>query len=244
MAGSGILSVLSKRWSELSQVGVWGVAAVMPLLWKPPLLAPGIANDTWIPIAQYAVTIIFALIWVVLRRRFQRSFFAAAAVLLALAGLASTFQYTKVHAEWTCQYAKRGPVVIGEQLSPEGRRHAGRIGTSDCERLIEDFVGETDDLWPRSEMIERYVALGRWYIANLVLLATAMAMVLESFRARSMPGRQLDAPVPDVKEAVAAMGETDMAKGQKKSNKEARKPKKEVKKTIAANPSSKGVVKD
>jgi hypothetical protein len=33
-----------------------------------------------------------------------------------------------------------------------------------------------------------------------------------------------------------------MAKGQKKSNKEARKPKKEVKKTIAANPSSKGVV--
>ena len=33
-----------------------------------------------------------------------------------------------------------------------------------------------------------------------------------------------------------------MAKGQKKSNKEARKPKKEVKKTIAANPSTKGVV--
>jgi hypothetical protein len=33
-----------------------------------------------------------------------------------------------------------------------------------------------------------------------------------------------------------------MAKGQMKSNKEARKPKKEVKKTIAAAPSSKGVV--
>jgi hypothetical protein len=31
-----------------------------------------------------------------------------------------------------------------------------------------------------------------------------------------------------------------MAKGQAKSNKEARKPKKEVKKTIAANPSTKG----
>ncbi len=41
---------------------------------------------------------------------------------------------------------------------------------------------------------------------------------------------------------VTITGETDMAKGQKKSNKEARKPKKEVKKTIAANPSSKGVV--
>jgi hypothetical protein len=34
-----------------------------------------------------------------------------------------------------------------------------------------------------------------------------------------------------------------MAKGQVKSNKEARKPKKEVKKTIAANPSTKGAVK-
>ena len=34
-----------------------------------------------------------------------------------------------------------------------------------------------------------------------------------------------------------------MAKGQQKGNKEARKPKKEVKKTIAANPSMKGVVK-
>jgi hypothetical protein len=33
-----------------------------------------------------------------------------------------------------------------------------------------------------------------------------------------------------------------MAKGQKKSNKEARKPKKEVKKVIAANPSTKGSV--
>jgi hypothetical protein len=41
---------------------------------------------------------------------------------------------------------------------------------------------------------------------------------------------------------AAARGETDMAKGQKKSNKEARKPKKEVKKTIAANPSTKGTV--
>ena len=36
-----------------------------------------------------------------------------------------------------------------------------------------------------------------------------------------------------------------MDKGQVKSNREARKPKKEVKKTIAANPSTKGtVVKD
>jgi hypothetical protein len=34
-----------------------------------------------------------------------------------------------------------------------------------------------------------------------------------------------------------------MAKGQKKSNKEARKPKKEVKKTIAAAPSSKGLAR-
>ena len=34
----------------------------------------------------------------------------------------------------------------------------------------------------------------------------------------------------------------DMAKGQKKSNKDARKPKKEVKKTIAANPSTKGTL--
>jgi hypothetical protein len=33
-----------------------------------------------------------------------------------------------------------------------------------------------------------------------------------------------------------------MAKGQMKSNKEARKPKKEVKKVIAANPSTKGSV--
>jgi hypothetical protein len=33
-----------------------------------------------------------------------------------------------------------------------------------------------------------------------------------------------------------------MAKGQVKSNKEAKKPKKEVKKTIAANPSTKGTL--
>jgi hypothetical protein len=39
-----------------------------------------------------------------------------------------------------------------------------------------------------------------------------------------------------------AFQERKMAKGQVKSNKEARKPKKEVKKTIAANPSTKGVV--
>ncbi len=33
-----------------------------------------------------------------------------------------------------------------------------------------------------------------------------------------------------------------MAKGQVRSNKEAKKPKKEVKKTIAANPSTKGTI--
>ena len=37
--------------------------------------------------------------------------------------------------------------------------------------------------------------------------------------------------------------ESDMAKGQKKSNKEARKPKKAVEKKIAANPSTKGILK-
>jgi hypothetical protein len=35
-----------------------------------------------------------------------------------------------------------------------------------------------------------------------------------------------------------------MAKGQKKSNKEIRKPKAEKKKTIAANPSTKGLISD
>jgi hypothetical protein len=35
-----------------------------------------------------------------------------------------------------------------------------------------------------------------------------------------------------------------MAKGQKKSNKEARKPKAEKKKVIAANPTTKGVVRE
>ena len=39
---------------------------------------------------------------------------------------------------------------------------------------------------------------------------------------------------------VAASGETRMAKGQQRSNKEARKPKKPKVKTIAANPSEKG----
>ena len=36
--------------------------------------------------------------------------------------------------------------------------------------------------------------------------------------------------------------EGEMAKGQKKSNKEIRKPKKETKKTIAAKPSTKGLM--
>lgn len=36
--------------------------------------------------------------------------------------------------------------------------------------------------------------------------------------------------------------ESAVAKGQMKSNKEAKKPKKEVKKTIAANPSTKGTL--
>ena len=43
-----------------------------------------------------------------------------------------------------------------------------------------------------------------------------------------------------IKSGMTVTKETDMAKGQKKSNKEARKPKKEVKKVIAANPSTKG----
>ena len=40
--------------------------------------------------------------------------------------------------------------------------------------------------------------------------------------------------------AAGDEGARAMAKGQKKSNKEIRKPKKEVKKVIAANPSTKG----
>jgi hypothetical protein len=48
-----------------------------------------------------------------------------------------------------------------------------------------------------------------------------------------------------IKSGMTIWRRVTMAKGQKKSNKEARKPKKEVKKNIAANPSTKGtVVKD
>jgi hypothetical protein len=42
---------------------------------------------------------------------------------------------------------------------------------------------------------------------------------------------------------ATTLKESEMAKSQKKSNKEVRKPKKEVKKTIAANPSTKGIIK-
>ncbi len=50
--------------------------------------------------------------------------------------------------------------------------------------------------------------------------------------------RRLGKPAPSYKGGCA------VAKGQMKSNKETKKPKKEVKKTIAANPSTKGKVVD
>jgi hypothetical protein len=43
---------------------------------------------------------------------------------------------------------------------------------------------------------------------------------------------------------ATTLKDQEMAKSQKKSNKETRKPKKEVKKTIAANPSTKGIIRD
>lgn len=184
MALSGLLALARKRWNEIAQAGVWGVALATPLLWAPPRLAPGVPNDTWIPIAEFAVTIVFAIIWTFLRPRVSPSLFAVAAAVLLIAGMLSTFQYTRVYSAWTCDYAGRGPVVIGAKLSDEGRSHAARIGTSGCKALIEDFIGETDELWPLAEMIDRYVALGAWYIANLMLFATAAAAALESFRSR------------------------------------------------------------
>jgi len=169
-------------WLGFAQIAVWLLGLVAPFVAEPPALSPSAGSDSWAPLAQFLVTFGIGLFWIGARRlRLRVWVLSLLAVSSVVGGLVALSDYRAKSLNWSCEYARRGRLVVGWSMLPDAAAYSRRE-RSTCAELIEDSGGKTETIWPRDQLIFRHERLGWFYTLTVVLLASAAFLVLEAIR--------------------------------------------------------------
>jgi hypothetical protein len=168
---------------QLLQFGVWLVALIVLFVVEPPPLSRTSGTPAFVHAAGFVAAIVIALLLVATRKAGRRptALWWAALTVLA-ASVAMFFTYLSLTAAWTCDYDGNGPVVIGGELLAEAKREMQYLGQSGCAAMIADSAGRTEELWPRSELVFRQLALAGCFMATVLGFAAAAVLAIEAMR--------------------------------------------------------------
>lgn len=178
------LGDLRKTWAKLAQFAIWATAIVATFLLTPPRKTPALDETTWVRFAQFVLVIALGLsIALLSRNQKRRSLCVSASIGFLTLGLAGFFTNLVVTDEWTCAYDGRGPMVIGKSTTLIANEHLRLHPGMSCTELIQDFVGNTAEIWAQSEISERHAILVGLYLANVLSFSLSMLFMLEGLRA-------------------------------------------------------------
>lgn len=178
---------------RLLQVGVWLVALVVLFVVEPPPITRAAGTPPFVHATGFVAAIAIALILVATRRPRRRLATLRWITLgVLIVSVAAFFGYLGLISVWTCDYDGNGPVVIGSELFPGARRYAAEIGRTDCATLIADVAGRTDELWPKSDLVARQLALAACFMITVLGFASSAVLAIETLRLGSPHPRRAD----------------------------------------------------
>lgn len=169
-------------WTAISAVAASVIAFVSTLVASPPTLWRDAGSQpnfiSYIVTAIVSAVICSYLVAKTTRRPTTRPvtkrFF--------LAGLAACIVYYVSSAELSCPFVDNR-MSIGWTYLPTAANYIAKNPQLSCSLVIADFVGDTDNIWPRFEIIGSWLIVLALYVIAVSILCTIVVRFLQSLTA-------------------------------------------------------------
>lgn len=188
-------------WLTLSSLAAWAIGVgAGALAFDVKLDFDDDLSDRIDIFVLAATAIIFGLMMIgmsALRKRHQLIAWLIPAVLGLSCATLLAYTYLDRRAEWTCVFAAQTRIVVGSALKPAAAAHVASTGLAlaPC-KVLEDYTGLIDEVWPRDERHDRHQLLA-WYSYGAALsLAIAVFSIAQAFALRPA-APAAEPPVPE-----------------------------------------------
>ena len=171
-----------KTWGFVAQFVVFIFGILGSFLLPPPGWATTSGDQRVVRLGQFIVAVLVGLILLLVQRWNKKQHVSRWVLLtvtfLALA-IAAFFAYQHLLDTRTCRYAGQ-TVVIGTRYAEQVKSYLNENPNSTCSSLLEDFAGESEDIWTRESIdCSRYILAGI-YIINLPLFTICVIAVVQA----------------------------------------------------------------
>jgi hypothetical protein len=173
-----LASEFKSGWVAASGIGAVVVTLIAEMVLSPPTLWREAGDQP--AVLHFFVTVIVAagLSSVLAGRKPERR---ATFMWLVPLGLLFTVTYFVLSAQFSCPFAG-GRMTTGWTYLPAAADYVAKNPAQGCSLLIADFTGDTDRIWPRGEILMRWLLLLVTYMLAVTFLATTVVRVMQHLR--------------------------------------------------------------
>ncbi|RUU75626.1 hypothetical protein EOD03_24670 [Mesorhizobium sp. M7A.T.Ca.TU.009.01.1.2] len=173
-----VVEGLKSGWTAISAVAAVVIGVIAEMVASPPTLWRDAGQQP--AVLSFVVTIVVAtgVSAIVAGRELERRIPFG---LLALAALATVVLYFIISAQFSCPFAG-DRMAIGWTYLPAAAEYLASNRHLSCGLLIADFTGNTDDIWPREQILSMWLLVFALYAIAVSFVATAVVRVMRSLR--------------------------------------------------------------
>jgi len=177
-----------QAWKPILATAAWIVASFCSFLTFPiKISAQSDFDGTILACANVLVALVIGLLSLfatVRTKRFSRRFWLYLASIFAGLFVGAFAIFLFLRAIWTCQYTTDIRLVIGGKPTIDLANYLAQKSpnlVSSCTELLMDYAGDTERMFPISDLIQRFVTLsfvffGVWIFLTIVVLAIGFGL--------------------------------------------------------------------
>jgi hypothetical protein len=181
-----------KSWLLLAHGTLWVGGILGNFLLPPPVGVTAADEKIWLRLGQFIVAVVLGLEILAARRWNQprHTFRWGAVALLSLViGVGAFFFYQQLTLAWTANY-NLGKVVIGSELTKQGRTYTAANPAISTDELVSDFGGKTEEIWTRQSTDRRRLVLAATYVSCLPLFTICLIAVVQAMQSSERIARR------------------------------------------------------
>ena len=171
-----------KNWLPLAQGGLWIGGILGGFLMPPPIGISAGDEKIWLRLGQFIIAVVLGLVFLAARRWGRQQYslrWGGAALLFLVIAIAAFFRYQQLTLDWTGTYIG-DKVVIGSELTPQGRNYISENPKLSNDELIFKFAGKTEQIWTRDSINHRRLLLAATYVSCLPLFTICLMSVVQA----------------------------------------------------------------
>lgn len=188
---------LQRAWAPFAQSAAWLTGVLSTFVVAPPRLWVDATTGYKIgAFTQVALAIIAgAIFWLGAVKKGQSSrVWITVAALGFLCGTVLFFLYEYSMAEWTCQYSNTA-IVRGRDYLPPAQEYLASHPGMTCAGLVMDHAGETNQIWPERQILNRHVLISVCFMALTISFSVGIMSLIQAIQTASSSDPRQAAPL-------------------------------------------------